>query len=127
MREIKFRAWDVINKQMYPVAFPTWNGATSGKRDFVHHTVELIEEDGDDKPILMQFTGLKDKKGVDIYEGDILQGGNNSRGQVKWGNCGFCFENTYRDESLDYLHDVTQGRIEIIGNIYEHPELLEAP
>lgn len=73
-RVIKFRAWDVINKKMYKVAYPTWNGGTQGKLDpDISHDVEFIDEDGDEQPIVMQFTGLTDKNGKEIWEFDLME------------------------------------------------------
>ena len=70
---------------------------------------------------LMQYTGLKDTEDVEIYEGDIVKFHNKSY-EIKWMFSGF------------YLHDPKGGFIElaecdecceIVGNIYENPELLE--
>ena len=77
----------------------------------------------------MQFTGLKDKQGKEIYEGDILSSETSSRGRVKnpyyvaeWGNAGWKAKG-YNGElevrpNLDFRND-----LEIIGNIYENPDL----
>lgn len=147
MREIKFRAWDVINEKMYPVAFPTWNGAVEGKINFVTHSVEMIDEDGDDKPVLMQFTGLVDKNGKEIFEGDIYKitaGPHFWIYQVKdvggnFGNTLFGVldhSNCSSNEADEYTFQITTEKAglrdfvkcgrdcEIIGNIYETPELL---
>jgi uncharacterized phage protein (TIGR01671 family) len=121
MREFKFRAWDVINKKMYPVAYPTWNGATEGKIDFVNHTVETIDEDGDDKPEVMQFTGLIDQSGKEVYEGDILNIWYSDIGRVKTEQV------VYRNDSACFdtpdVEDWNRAMFDVIGNIYENPEL----
>ena len=72
---------------------------------------------------LMQCTGLKDKNGKLIYEGDIVSGtsaiGRPQQDIVKWQESGFSPWAWF--EAGMYLSD-----LEIIGNIYENPELLEA-
>lgn len=108
MREIKFRVWDSHRKIMYqvdPLSFS--NGAG----------------------ILMQYTGVKDKNGVEIYEGDIIRG-HTGRYQVdcvvRWslGNCGFIAEPTITDRTYLCLNPGSTKSYEVIGNIYENPELV---
>lgn len=99
MREIKFRAWDAINKFM-------------GKTFTIFDNGELPSH-----PIVMQYTGLKDKNGKEIYAGDILNGRIlGTPFQVQWYasqfRSGFGLPTSYKE-------------LEIIGNIYENPELVE--
>lgn len=129
-RELKFRAWDVINNKMYPIAFPTWNGRIDGKIDFVNHKCELIEADGDDLPILMQYTGLKDKNGKEIYEGDVLRMSAFSPelNIVRFNRGGFCIEPILEAPlEAGFWPDIKYAEddgSEVIGTIYENPELL---
>ncbi|XKH51343.1 YopX family protein [Chryseomicrobium palamuruense] len=115
MREIKFRAWDEVHKQMLYIG------------------LELDTHIGGPQEDLMQYTGLKDKNGVEIYEGDIVsmfQGTQLSEVFFSKGmflvNRGFRAsvyhsELEIREEILFNIIDTC----EVIGNIYENPELLE--
>lgn len=137
MREIKFRIWDIELKQMLS------KGSLSID---LHEDIckELINEE----QILMQFTGLKDKNGKEIYEGDILKQGDEKHEtliEVKFGNGTFdsgCYEFTgfygvyiqvgfgggfKKGDLCEDLDEITQEeclRREVIGNIYENEELL---
>ena len=129
-RQIKFRAWDKTYSLMnYKVqvgntdhADPnyTCNSIWVDSGDF--KTIGWMN--ADDKCIyLMQFTGLTDKNGKEIYEGDMVQRGviTFSRGK---------FQGTYFDSNGDFAEDweddLCQERdIEVLGNIFENPELLK--
>lgn len=80
---------------------------------------------------VMQFTGLKDKNGKDIYEGDILQDGKKQNGKVLWHRNSYLVEWEERgyDGHLlqDRMYDDCFGYGEIIGNIYSTPTLLPPP
>lgn len=115
MREIKFRAWD--GKHMFrPGQFhtPSFDGTVSA---------EGYE--------MMQYVGLKDRNGKEIYEGDIvnvsLPTGKPWRiGAVVWHGFGFAIDTDTKNVS-GAMPLPASHRIEVIGNIHEHPELLINP
>jgi uncharacterized phage protein (TIGR01671 family) len=125
MREIKFRAWDKEDKTI----LQNWH------RDYV--LIEHFGFNGGGRFILMQYTGLKDKNGKEIYEGDIL-GCYRLTGDF----AGTCepLGAAYFDEDLlsycveisggwHYIHTLEDDSVykgyEIIGNLHENPELIK--
>lgn len=106
-REIKFRAWDTANKEM--VASECLGIFCDGR---VRH---LAASEADMSHLeIMQFTGLRDSNGVEIYEGDICQ----PSGDVIEFRDG-CF---YLGGNVcGYMH--RNYNVTVIGNIFEHPEL----
>ena len=80
------------------------------------------------------YTGLKDKEGREIYEGDIVhykcKSGSLSwdmNGEIKWDGCVWKYWNFILGQNMPgvYPEDENQRYLEVIGNIYENPELLE--
>lgn len=118
MREIKFRAWDKINGEMIP-----WNRLLNG-----HNLRNVFMRPEMCGLILMQYTGLKDKNGVYIYEGDIVEfvpfeTSINNR-VVKFERGVFKAELIRSGYSVT-LSELQESEIKVIGNICENPELLE--
>lgn len=108
-REIKFRAWDGF--KMYEPC--VWMG-----KEYQPGRDSFIETH------LMQFTGLKDKNGKEIYEGDIVSDGF-EKAIITWfkDECQFL---AFNKHELSGFNDpqVLGEWAEVIGNIYENPELL---
>lgn len=122
MRELKFRAWDKKFKKMY---FKGLMLCVDGDLGFDPR----VFKKGKYAPLemeLMQFTGLHDRKGKEIYEGDILKKHTPSNWipegnvVVKYSGNGFWCESK---SGGNFFPDVDY--VEIIGNIYENPELLK--
>lgn len=124
MREIRFRAWDKHGKRMIG-----WND-----RVFLLHvstnSVRLCEYPiyGSGCLEYMQYTGLKDKNGKEIYEGDILGYPNDQNAVIIWDNIcsSFRLEFDENDRVMISLQIGDKGQAIVIGNIYENEELLNA-
>ena len=143
MREIKFRVWD--NEQHF-MLYDNDNILTnlgylikSGKNItwgewFKKNYYEIINDPAD--YIIMQYVGLKDKNGKEIYEGDIVQGISYEYEEMAHANREVPFYARIKYdlkycrfivccEDGDILDLCEEEKLEIIGNIYENPELME--
>ena len=132
MREIKFRAWHrSLEKMSYSDSYEDaefWNAKVGdGVFETFCHTFWRLFVDNEDG-LLMQYTGLKDKNGKEIYEGDIVKAGWLLDGAVVHWDSG---EEPWASFVIDVptqSYPETMGgdlEYEVIGNIYENPEPLE--
>ena len=128
MRDIKFRAWDKSVKTMCGVGeIHFCHGGIKAFGPGVHlgngWVTECNEQKNHCDVILMQYTGMSDKNGKDIYEGDIMGGGAFPSQSVSFHNGAFGFHSSSQGHSQ--INQDRATRLEVIGNIYESPELLE--
>lgn len=117
MRELKFRAWHKDSKYMEEVVMI----------DFIDNLIATSNDNGGyvgniEEHVIMQYTGLKDKNDKKIYEGDICKYFKHDLiGTIEFRNCQWCF---VVKNSVYHIEEIA-GSKEVIGNIYENPELLE--
>jgi len=129
-RELKFRCWDKINKKFVPPSHIAING----------NGILLVTDSGmyeklqnknycnvDQEYVVQQFTGEYDKNKKEIYEGDIIRSyseefiNENYEGEVVFIDAGY----HVKVNDKDYMGIWSGDDIEVIGNIFEHPELLK--
>ena len=120
MREIKFRAWDKTKNEMFGVI-------SLGKNEIVlsrdKQDIRWGSDDSLDDYEIMQFTGLKDKNGKEIYEGDIVHYffmGKEWIEPILWQMI-----NSMENSFSGFRIHGCWANCEIIGTIYENPELLK--
>jgi hypothetical protein len=118
MREIKFRAWDGVGMNNWE-----WFKLQS-------HAADWLDQNATSDWYVMQYTGLKDKKrtpdypdGQEIYEGDVVRVGGYPSEAVVTSRVVYYKNGFYLDQGI--MVNWNAEDVEVIGNIYENPELLE--
>ena len=120
-----FRAWDKLNNEMYVVEQINFN---CGEFESIGYGITNLR--GADKIELMQSTGLKDKNGEEIFEGDIVDY-KGRKAVIKWHGSYASFIYRFVDELKERVSEwhplfLAYYHFEVIGNIYENKELLDA-
>jgi uncharacterized phage protein (TIGR01671 family) len=114
MREIKFRAWDKVDKIILEIGSLFFE--TGGIKGFFKKSEHFLHKNN---YILMQYTGFKDKNGKDIYEGDICKFANWKSKEIIWNDGRYMLGNT-----MVICCKMECDEMEVIGNIYENKGLL---
>jgi uncharacterized phage protein (TIGR01671 family) len=130
MRIVKFRSWDKKRNEMMPVQqidFSAWwvscDPDCGVNPPLLYGDRNSFQNQPTDRHILMQFTGLLDKNGREIYEGDVVRDESGATA-VYWSAAMGAWAVQDSDDCAFLLADCSES-MEIIGNIYENPELLE--
>lgn len=119
MREIKYRAWyKLMNRMIF------LDEVDMEKYHQFFRSIDLKR---------MQYTGLCDKKGKEVYEGDIVSDKQHTLGIVKYHDGSYIVTTNYQGSDIFSIenHDVLNGDLiacndlEVIGNVFEHSHLLE--
>lgn len=151
MREIKFRAWDKDYEYMYHNAYPfehlvyvEMDKNDPGATDYAHKMTDIngkwfyfiVAKDIE----LMQYTGLRDATGKEIYEDDIIASVDLAHLEMKHSRSIVCigesktegsdncyaqdYYGVYLEGSAGLLHALLHQQLYVVGNVYENPELL---
>ena len=127
MRSIKFRVWDKESRIMCTVSQLAWDGKLYAYYFHSPHLGKVRETLDTAKNPLLQFTGLHDKNGKEIYEGDIVRWNEEKIlekdriSEIAWIEKEGCWGTS---QGYWLCNTNWHSHIEVIGNIYENPELM---
>lgn len=133
MREIKFRAWDKKNKVIRDVWSINWSYEGKNLKAITVATNQVINEEyllREGEFELIGFTGLKDKNGIEIYDGDVVEIIHpcwHEKATTEFVNGSFIFKQVNGEEKScipGWTFMREKWELKVIGNIYENPELL---
>ena len=131
-RPIKFRVWDVKNKKFLPESYFAILGNGKLIVTISGYYNDFTNTNQDDY-VVQQYTGLTDKNGNLIFEGDIVQYNQNSSYDnmdfiAKWSDdkLGFIFQSNSGEQLVNQTPHLNRFKhLEVVGNIFEHSELLK--
>jgi uncharacterized phage protein (TIGR01671 family) len=131
-RHIKFRVWDVKNKKFLPESYFAILGNGKLIVTLSGYYNDFTNTNQDDY-VIQQYTGLTDKNGNLIFEGDIVQYNQNSSYDnmdfiAKWSDnkLGFIFQSNSGEQLVNQTPHLNRFKhLEVVGNIFEHENLLK--
>lgn len=127
MREIKFRVWDKNRGKMYGEFTPDLLIQFDGKLQSINTNLYVQGVTNTPQLPIMQYTGLKDRNGNEIYQGDIIRWHDvvTIDYPITFTDGVFCLNDNPSENFFHHREDINT-KWEVIGNIYENPELLKA-
>ena len=123
MRDIKFRGKTINGEWVYGNLVQGNDDTGCCIIDYANHETDTYSWNEVHPDSVGEYTGLKDHNGKEIYEGDICES-IGCRFKVGFKNGAFSAEYSEKSEDCFYLGNANESRFEIIGNIYQNPELL---
>jgi len=131
-RPIKFRVWDIKNKKFLPESYFAILGNGKLIVTLSGYYNDFTNTNQDDY-VIQQYTGLTDKNGNLIFEGDIVQYNQNSSYDnmdfiAKWSDnkLGFIFQSNSGEQLVNQTPHLNRFKhLEVVGNIFEHENLLK--